>query len=154
MLLTLAVLVSLVLAIQRPPLAPEHALRLRPIAVASVVAQFLHFVEELANQFYLRFPELLGLATWPATFFVAFKVSWLVTWSVAIVAITKLPRLCAVALWFLAIASIANGVVHPMLSVLGGGYFPGWWSSVVVGILGIVLIRRLAPATRPFCTMG
>ena len=93
--LTLAFLVSLVLAIQRPPLAREYALHLRSIAALSVAAQFLHFMEELANQFYVRFPELLGLTAWPATFFVVLNLS-----------------------------------------------------SVVVGILGIVLIRRLASATR------
>jgi hypothetical protein len=90
----------------------------------------------------------LGLAPWPETFFVVFNLSWLVIWSVAILAITTFPRLCTVALWFLAIASTANGVAHPFLSLAVGGYFPGLWSSVLVGILGVMLIRRLATATR------
>jgi hypothetical protein len=41
--LTLAFLVSLVLAVRGPALVHEHASRLRPIAVASVLARSLHF---------------------------------------------------------------------------------------------------------------
>jgi hypothetical protein len=146
--LTLAFLAALVVAMRSPVPAREHASRLRPIAIASVVAQSLHFMEELTDQFYVRFPEIFGLGAWPATFFVVFNLSWLVIWSVAIVTITRFPRPSAIALWFLAMASIANGIVHPLLSVAARSYFPGLWTSVLVAILGVGLIRRLAAATR------
>jgi hypothetical protein len=145
--LALAFLLSLVFALRGPVLSREHALRVRPIAAASTVAQSLHFAEELSNRFYVRFPEVLGLAPWPFTFFVVFNLTWVALWCVAIVAITTFPRPSAVALWFLALASVANGVVHPLLSLVVRGYFPGLWTSVLVGILGFVLLRRLASTT-------
>jgi hypothetical protein len=110
------------------------------------VAQAIHFKEELAHQFHVRFPELLGLAPWPATFFAAFNLSWLAAWSAATIAIARFPQPCAAALWFLALASTLNGVAHPVLSLAVRGYFPSLWTSVLVGLLGVALIRRLASA--------
>jgi hypothetical protein len=49
--------------------------------------------------------------------------------------------------WFLAIACVANGVIHPILSLAVAGYFPGLWSSPLVGILGVGLLRSMALAT-------
>ena len=142
--LTLAFVVSVAFALRTPAPNREHALRVRLIAVASIIAQTLHFTEEFLRRFYVRFPEVLGLAPWPATFFVVFNLVWLVVWSCAAIAITRFPLPSAIALWFLAIASVANGVVHPILSAVVRGYFPGLWSSVLMGILGVALIRRLA----------
>jgi hypothetical protein len=45
--------------------------------------------------------------------------------------------------WFLAIASAANGVVHPILSLIVAGYFPGLWTSPLAGLLGAALLRTL-----------
>jgi hypothetical protein len=64
------------------------------------------------------------------------------------VSLTKFPRLAVFPLWFLAIASVANGVVHPFLSLAVWDYFPGLWSSPLVGILGVVLVSTLVSATR------
>jgi len=46
-------------------------------------------------------------------------------------------------IWFLAIASAVNGVAHPVLSLVSGGYFPGLWSSPLVGVAGVFLLRAL-----------
>ncbi len=146
--LTLAAVAAAVLAYSRPRVAAEHVARVRQIASIAVVAQAAHFGEEYLQQFYLRFPAQLGLAPWSEQFFVSFNVAWLVVWVFAIATLTKFPRLAAFPLWFLAIASVANGVVHPLLSLVVGGYFPGLWSSPVVGILGVVLVSALASATQ------
>jgi len=50
-------------------------------------------------------------------------------------------------LWFLAIASLANGVAHPLLSVQAGRYFPGLFTSPLVGVAGLALLRQMALAT-------
>ena len=42
--------------------------------------------------------------------------------------------------WFLAIASALNGIAHPVLSMMGGGYFPGLLTSPLVGILGTLRV--------------
>ena len=146
--LTVAFLVSLMLAVRRPPLASAQVPDVQRAATFAVAGQAVHFVEELWYGFHVRFPETLGLSPWPRGFFVTFNVTWLLIWMVAIATLARFRRLTAVALWFLAIASIANGVVHPVLSIIAGGYFPGLWSSFVVGMLGVVLVRRLASASR------
>jgi hypothetical protein len=87
------------------------------------------------------------LTVWSDTFFVIFNLTWLVVWAVAIVGLRKFPRVAAIPLWFLAIASAVNGVAHPIMSVAVAGYFPGLWSSLIVGILGFILLHRLFLAT-------
>lgn len=146
--LTLAAIVALVLACSRPGVVGERAAKVRRIAVISVGVQAAHFSEECLQQFYVGFPAQLGLAPWSKGFFVSFNVVWLVLWLLAIASLTRFPRLATFPLWFLAIGSVANGVVHPLLSLAVGGYFPGLWSSPVVGIFGAVLASTLASATR------
>jgi hypothetical protein len=136
------------LAYSRPGVPGERVGKVRRIATIAIVVQAGHFGEEYLHQFYLRFPAQLGLAPWSEGFFVSFNVIWLVAWLLAIASLIKFPRLAAFPLWFLAMASVANGVVHPLLSLSVGGYFPGLWSSPLVGILGVLLLIALASATR------
>jgi len=62
----------------------------------------------------------------------------------AVVGINAAWRISTFALWFLAIASMANGIVHPLFAFAIGDYFPGLWTSPFVGILGVVLFRTLS----------
>jgi len=39
-------------------------------------------------------------------------------------------------------------VAHPALSVFTQGYFPGLVTSPLVGVLGVLLLRRLHAVTR------
>lgn len=146
--LTIAAIAALALTLTRAGVASEQARRLRRVGGFLVLLQAVHFAEEYLLHFHLRFPGLLGLPSWPKGFFVVFNVVWLVIWGAAIAGLTRLPRAAAFPLWFLAIASTANGIVHPLLSLAAGGYFPGLWTSPFVGILGVLLLRSLALATR------
>lgn len=58
-------------------------------------------------------------------------------------------RAALFALLFLSIASLFDGVAHPLLSVVARGYFPGLVTSPVVAALGGVLLRSLLRVTRP-----
>jgi len=147
--LTFAALVALALTCARPNLATEYVPRIRRIAALAVLLQLAHFGEEYLFQFYVRFPELLGLVPWSAGFFVAFNLAWFVVWCLAIASIARFPRGAAFPLWFLAIASAANGIIHPLLALAVGAYFPGLWSSPFVGILGAMLLSAMASATSP-----
>jgi hypothetical protein len=42
-------------------------------------------------------------------------------------------RLASGAVWFFALAAIANGVAHPALAVIGGGYFHGLFTVPFLG---------------------
>jgi hypothetical protein len=141
--LTLAALAALVLTLVRGQASIESIPRIRLVATAAILFQLGHFIEEALYDFYVRFPELLGLAPWSREFFLAFNFSWLAAWILAVVGINAFSRISVFALWFLAIASMANGIIHPLFAFAVGGYFPGLWTSPFIGILGLVLFRAL-----------
>jgi len=141
--LTLAALAALVLTIARGRVSAASVSRVRLVATVAILFQLCHFIEEAMNHFYVRFPELLGLEPWSRAFFLAFNLFWLMAWLLAVVGINTFWRISVFALWFLAIASMANGIVHPLFAFAIGGYFPGLWTSPFVGILGVVLFRAL-----------
>lgn len=126
------------------------SIRLRVAVVLAVIAllsQSAHFAEELLTGFPQRFPALLGLAPWSIRFFVSFNVFWIIVWGFSCWGVTAGRRLALCPLWFLAIASLANGVAHPLLSALAGGYFPGLFTSPLVGVMGFALVRELLLVT-------
>ncbi len=115
-------------------------------ALLVLALQCLHFAEENATGFYRLFPERLELRPWGQDFFVWFNAIWLALWLCAIWAARRGRVLtgAAIALWFLAISAIANGIAHPALALLARGYFPGLWTSPFLGVAGFILARRLA----------
>ena len=118
-----------------------------PIAFVAILFQAAHFTEELATSFHQRFPVLLGLTPWSLRFFVTFNLVWLAIWCLSAWGLVARCRAALFPLWFLAIGSIANGVVHPLFAILTGGYFPGLVTSPFVGVVGVFLIRRLLLVT-------
>jgi len=146
--LSLAAIAALFLSTARDRIRAVDLPSVRRLAMFGVVLQMGHFAEETWTQFYVWFPELLGLARWSEAFFVSFNLVWALIWVVSIALLKRYPRAAVFPIWFLGIASVANGVVHPALSLATSGYFPGLWSSPVVGILGVVLFRALASTTR------
>jgi hypothetical protein len=114
-----------------------------------LAAQCLHFMEEFATHFPDRFPPLLGLPAWSAEFFVGFNLAWLSVWILSAVGLQKEYCFALFPIWFFAIASILNGVAHPLLAILARGYFPGLFTSPLVGVLGVLLWRRLEALTDP-----
>jgi hypothetical protein len=147
--LSVAALISVWLTLSRGP-AHVGSARLRAVvgfAVGALLCQSVHFVEELLTGFPERFPALFGLAPWSSTFFVSFNIFWIVLWGFSCLAVTRGFRIAPGPLWFLAIASLANGIAHPLLSVRVGGYFPGLFTSPLVGLMGILLLRQMVLVT-------
>jgi Protein of unknown function with HXXEE motif len=122
----------------------QAALRLAAVAL---LAQAVHFVEELGTGFHQRFPELLGLAPWSNRFFVSFNLFWLAVWALSLWGLANRRRAALFPLWFLAIAGVANGVAHPLLSLRVAGYFPGLVTSPLIGLAGWLLLGRLLRVT-------
>ena len=142
-------LAALVLTLVRTPADRLRAGTRAVVRVASVaiLVQAVHFGEELVTRFYQRFPATLGLESWPPGFFVAFNVAWLAIWILSAAALRTGHRAAFFPLWFLAVASMANGAAHPLLAVRAGGYFPGLLTSPVAGVAGLVLFQRLLAIT-------
>jgi hypothetical protein len=112
--------------------------------MVATLVQALHFAEEFTTGFQQRFPELLGLVPWPASFFVSFNLFWLAVWALSTRGLVARRRPAVAALWFLGIAGVVNGIAHPLLSVQVGAYFPGLFTSPFIGLAGWLLLRRLA----------
>jgi uncharacterized membrane protein YhdT len=147
--LTAAALAALLLTLGRTPIARDRigCRKTTLLYAALVLAQALHAAEEYATGFYIAFPSLLGLAPWPAGFFLALNLTWLAVWTVSAVGLRVGRAVADVPAWFLAIAAIANGLAHPLLAIRAGGYFPGLITSPLLAVGGILLWRRLMEVT-------
>jgi hypothetical protein len=123
----------------------ERVAGVAPVFLIAIALQCLHFAEEFSTGFQKLFPERLGMAPWTDVFFVAFNMVWLCLWSLAAAAISAglSLRLASIAVWFLTLAAIGNGIAHPVLAIMAGGYFPGLATSPFLGAAGLVLLRRL-----------
>jgi len=148
--LSFALLLAVFFAIGRRPLTGDLVARRRTLRLflIGLAAYSLHFMEEYLTGFQERFPAILGLAPWPDRFFVAFNLSWLSVWILSAAGLQKGLRLALFPVWFFAIAAIGNGVAHPALMFAVQGYFPGLFTSPVVGLSGVLLFLSLQKMTR------
>lgn len=147
--LSAAALVALALTIVRRPRDGDLVNRERTerLFLAGLAAQCLHFMEEAITRFPDRFPVLFGLPAWSENFFVAFNLLWLSVWILSSLGLRMGYRAALFPIWFFAIASIANGVAHPILAVAVRGYFPGLITSPLVGAIGVLIWMRLKALT-------
>jgi hypothetical protein len=129
---------------------PERLKRVVAPALTTVALQAAHFGEEFATGFHRRFFPQLGLAPWPDALFAGFNLAWIAVWLIAVgaAAARRASGPAATVLTFLAIAAVVNGIVHPLLSLRAGGYFPGLFSSIPLALGGLWLWRRLAASGR------
>ena len=133
------------------PLSEDGAAR-RDAALGLALAtsvQAVHFVEEAATGFHERFPVLFGLPPIPFPVFLSFNLAWLAIWAASVLGLRSGRAGALFAAWFLAIAGGLNGIGHPLLAVVAGGYFPGLLSSPFMGVAAGLLWVRLRRATRP-----
>jgi len=134
----------------RPRLAldPEKRRSAVLLVLAAIAAQGLHFAEELGAGFFQRFPAVLGLPPWSRSFFVSFNLTWIAIWLFAAAGLRRRLVVALAPVWFLALASMANGVLHPLLALRDARYFPGLYTSPLLLVVGIALTHRLAELTR------
>ena len=140
--LLVVLIISAVLALSRATPKIVQFASIRQILVTAICFHLVHLAEETVYGFHVLFPQLLGLAPWPVSVFLAFNFGWVLIW-LGGVYIFPLTRITMTTFWFLGIASAMNGIAHPTLSFVVNGYFPGLVTSPVVGLLGILIIRRL-----------
>jgi hypothetical protein len=145
--LAIILAVAALIAFQRRRLAPDAA-RVAPAAALAIGIQALHVAEEFWGGFHVRVPALLGLQPWSPAFFLSFNLAWLGIWAFALAWTSAAgPRVLSMAvLWFLALASVGNGIWHPLLALATGGYFPGLLTSLLTLPAGLLLARRLLAA--------
>ena len=114
----------------------------------ATLVQSVHFTEEAARGFHVAFPAVFGQPPIPLAYFMAFNLVWLILWLASVPGVYAGHRGALFAAWFLALAGMLNGVAHPLLAAVVGGYFPGLVTSPVIGLAGLLLWQRLRRATR------
>lgn len=117
------------------------------VTLLAIVAQAVHFLEELNTGFFIRFPEMFGLAPLLEAVFVAFNLAWLGIWVAALLGVRAGIRVAAWPLWLLGLAAVLNLFAHPILALRAGAYFPGLYTAVLVGAAGVFLLHELARLT-------
>jgi hypothetical protein len=130
--------------IKADPAALRSAVR---TALLAIVCQVLHFAEEAGGELNRRFPELFGLDPVAMDSFVGVNLVALAVWVLSVAALRSRISAALFPLWFLAVASVSNALLHPALAIAARGYFPGVLTAPVVGVAGVFLFRRLARIT-------
>lgn len=93
-------------------------------------------------------PSVFVLAIMGAVaLFVSFNLAWLGIWVLSVWGLARRRRVALFPLWFLGIAGVANGLLHPLLALNARGYFPGLVTSPLVAAAGAPLMVRLASVT-------
>ena len=116
-------------------------------AAFATAAQAGHFVEELATGFHERVPAVFGLPPLSLPLFVSFNLAWLAIWALCAWGLARRLQVALFPLWFLGLAGVANGLLHPLLALAAGGYFPGLATSPLMAAVGALLLARLARVT-------
>jgi len=117
------------------------------VAVIAIAAQAGHFTEELTTGFHERLPAVFGLPPLSLRLFVGFNLAWLGIWVLSAWGLARRRQVALFPLWFLGIASVANGLLHPLLALSAGRYFPGLVTSPLVAVAGALLRARLSRTT-------
>lgn len=137
-------LVAVLLGTRRPiPADPAWRTRVFRYAGLNLAAQCGHFAEEYFTGFQSAFPASFGLPPLSNATFLTINLGFIVLWLVCLPGLHSGYRIFLVPLWFLALASLVNGVAHPLLALLDGGYFPGLISAVPVAVCGWLLLQAL-----------
>jgi len=121
---------------------PERVL---PLYLLALAIQFLHFTEEYVYGFHVRVVEILdGTPPFSADVFVAFNMIAYCLFLLSGLGMYKGMKFPMIVVWFFTIAAtVGNAVLHPLLAVRVGGYFPGLFTSFAYLIVGPVLFMRL-----------
>ena len=118
------------------------------IYLLAVAVQCAHLAEEYAMDFHLEFPGLFGY-TWPGKLFIAFNLIWLLVFLLAAWGVFRRIWLAYLVVWFFVIAgSIGNGILHIILSLIAGGYFPGLITGLAHLAIGLFLLIELIHARK------
>lgn len=142
-----AVALFLTLTRSWSPVWARHRASAAGVALIAVLVQAAHFSEEYLTGFHHRFPALFGQPAMPDFFFISFNLIWLIVWALSIWGLKAQCRLALFPLWFLGLASVLNGIAHPLIAAFRGAYFPGLFTAPLGGIVGIVLCHRLFQLT-------
>ena len=118
--------------------------RLRVAFLAGILVFLAHGVEELLAGLPRALPALFGRDAWSDRRFLVFKGAWALVFCAAAVSLRPgRPLPVFIVLFFAVAGGVGNGVVHLLLVLRRGGYFPGAWTAPLRLAVGVWLLRLL-----------
>ncbi len=134
--------IAYVLTTYRKMPAPK---RVVPVYFLAIGVQLLHFSEEFIGRFYEKFPRLIdGSPGYSQDLFVGFNMWAYFVFILAGLALYKGLKIPSIIAWFFVImGTIGNAIVHLVFCFLEGGYFPGFYTSLIYWVLGPILLLRM-----------
>ncbi|MFN2511785.1 MAG: HXXEE domain-containing protein [Pyrinomonadaceae bacterium] len=140
-----AMIVALVCYFQTSYRKMHKPERILPLYLLALAIQFLHFTEEYVYGFHFRVTEILdGTPPFNANVFVAFNMIAYCLFLLSGLGMYKGMKFPMIVVWFFVIAAtLGNAVLHPLLALRVGGYFPGLFTSFTYLIVGPILFMRL-----------
>jgi hypothetical protein len=107
----------------------------------------LHGTEEFLTGRQVSLPQLFG-QTGTDPQYLAFNLVWFIVFVTAAASRNPANQLAGLVVLFFTVAvGLGNGVLHLLLVVWTGAYFPGAWTAPLCLAVGIVLIRLLYQPT-------
>ena len=118
--------------------------RLRTATSYAILAFVAHLVEETLSGLYESLPALFDRAPWSIARFLLFNATWLAIFVFAALALEAGKAWPALPLIFLAVAGgVGNGILHLLLVLRQGAYFPGAVTAPICLITGVWLLLQL-----------
>ena len=118
--------------------------KLLPLYLIALSVQFLHFLEEYHGRLYEKLPLLFDFPPIDRDAFINFN---LVAYSIfilgALAIYLKKKVFMLIPLFFILFGTLANAVLHCLLALWQGSYFPGLYTAFIYLILGPMMVRIL-----------
>lgn len=122
----------------------RFAPQLKVVSCLAVPVFLGHAAEEFLTGLQRDLPALIGRPHWSDGQFLMFNGAWAVVFGTAAVRVAVGRPLPVLIILFLAVVGgVANGVVHLLLVLQRGAYFPGAWTAPLCLVMGIWLLRLL-----------
>jgi hypothetical protein len=118
--------------------------RLRTTYFIGVAVFLLHVAEEYTRGLQVALPGLFDISAWSGQQYLIFNGVWALVFVAAGVMLKPGRELPVLMVLFLGlVGGVANGIIHLVLVVGRGEYFPGAWTAPISFVIGVVLLREL-----------
>lgn len=118
--------------------------RLRGAFILGILIFLAHVTEEFITGFQQALPGLFNRAPWTSTQYLVFNGVWALIFFASAITLRPGRQLPVFIILFFAVAGgVGNGVVHLLLVLQRGDYFPGAWTAVFCLAIGIRLLTLL-----------
>ena len=103
-----------------------------------------HVAEELLGGLHRALPDLFDRPAWSELRYLVFNGVWALVFLAAAITLRPGRPLPALIVLFFAFAGgVGNGILHLLLVLQQGAYFPGAWTAPLCLAVGVWLLRLL-----------